>query len=229
MININIFYIFITSLSIPETKYITFFSGGSNYISNKIYSDFFDKFDKYNIVIYEIPFKKNNYYENLITEITDNHDDVTIMGHSSGCTTAINNCNDKIKNLILLDPVKTPNFNENKNLSYLENFIIINAGKSYEWSFFPPFLPFIPLFKLEKNDIYNLLKSDKSDKIDKIRTKIKFFTFKKFGHSDIINNPYRNLMHYSRISRGYNKRQDLYINKYHENIAKIINYILIYK
>ena len=49
--------------------------------------------------------------------------------------------------MILLDPVKTPNYKYN-NLNSLEGLFILNAAKSYEWNKFPPFLPFIPAFRI---------------------------------------------------------------------------------
>ena len=86
-------------------------------------------------------------------------------------------------------------------------------------------MPFIPIFKLEKHDILNLVKN--TNNINYVKSKIKFYTFSKFGHADIINYPYRDLMHYSRIAKGYNKRNNENIEKYYDTIIKIIYYFLL--
>ena len=132
------------------------------------------------------------------------------MGHSSGCTTAINTCNNKVDRLILLDPVKTPYFKANQDINFLENILIINAEKSYKWNIIPPFIPFIPFFKISIDDL----------SINK--NKIKIININNFGHCDIINNPWRNIMHYSRISLGNNNRDNITINNYHKLLHKYI-------
>lgn len=189
---------------------IVFFTGGSNFISTSLYSDFLSKVEKNNFDIYKLPFNIDAAKSNkIISNLNANYHKVIFVGHSSGCTTAINKCSNKIDQLILLDPVKTPFF-KNKNIDYLENVLFINAEKSYKWSIFPPFLPFIPILRITPDDLI----------ID--REKIDMITVKDYGHSDIINNPYRNLMHYSRISRGVNNRCKKYINAYHNFIIKQI-------
>ena len=92
----------------------------------------------------------------------------------------------------------------------MEDIIIINAEKSYKWSKIPPFTPFIPLFRLRINDI----------NIDS--SKIKEITVKNYGHCDIIDNPYRNLMHYCRLSVGHPRRKKPYILAYHKLLHKFI-------
>ena len=221
-----LFNIFIFTLTLFNNNNVAilFFTGGSNFMSRSIYSTFLNKLND-KIPVYKLEFNKNNNYTKQINDLTLKYNNLIIAGHSSGCTTAINNCNNNIKNMILLDPVKTPNYNKNIDLSYINNIFIINAGKSYEWSPYPPFLPFIPIFKLEKHDILNLVKN--TNNINYVKSKIKFYTFSKFGHADIINYPYRDLMHYSRIAKGYNKRNNENIEKYYDTIIKIIYYFLL--
>lgn len=187
---------------------VIFYTGGSNLMSAKLYNDFLNTFK--GISIYKLPFLLDDKLaENVILDLDKKHESLTMVGHSSGCIRLLNNCNNKIKNVILLDPVKTPNLKE-KNLDYLSNVIIIEAIKSYEWSKIPPFVPFIPFFKLEGKDL----------KIEK--NKIINLKFKHFGHSDLINNPWRDIMHNLRISRGNLKRDKETIEDYHKKITLII-------
>lgn len=186
---------------------IVFYTGGSNVMSSQLYSDFLSNID--DIDIYKIPFRCNNKKEAFFNNLKRKYSSINLIGHSSGCVRAINNCNENIDNLILLDPVKTPYWQREKNLDYLNKILIINAEKSYKWSYIPPFIPFIPFFKLDLDDI-NINKH-----------KITVITVKDYGHSDIINKPWRDIMHYSRLSVGYNKRDN--INKYHKFLSNVIS------
>lgn len=190
------------------TKCIIFFTGGSNLMSLSIYSEFLNRI-KQIYPVYNIPLTNNNINKKL-NILNKKYDSIIFLGHSSGCTTAINNCNNNINKLILLDPVKTPYYN-NKDINFLDNVLIINAEKSYKWNLLPPFIPFIPLFKLNYNDLI----------IDK--NKIKVITIKNFGHCDIINRPWRDIMHYTRISLGNNNRDNITISGYHNLIKEYIS------
>ncbi len=201
---------------ILENKHcIVFFSGGSNWISPNIYSNFLTQLDdKYKL--YKIPFAFNNdktkkFSEKLINILDTKYDNIVFIGHSSGCTTAINKCNKKVNKLILLDPVKTPFYEDKKDLNYLDEILFLNSEKSYKWSKIPPFIPFIPFLKINPEELM----------INK--NKILYINIKNYGHSDIINNPWRNIMHYSRISIGNNKRSKKYINAYHKFLYDYIN------
>lgn len=195
---------------------IIFYTGGSNLMSAALYNDFLSKFK--GIAIYKLPFTLDEKLtENVLMDLDKRHESLTMVGHSSGCIRLINNCNNKIKNVILLDPVKTPNLKQ-KNLEYLNNVIIIEAMKSYEWSKVPPFVPFIPFLKLEGKDI-----EIEENKVINLK-------FKDFGHSDLINNPWRDIMHNSRISRGNLNRDIKTIEDYHNKMALIItNYATYYQ
>lgn len=195
---------------------VIFYTGGSNLMSATLYNDFLNKFK--GISIYKLPFTLDSKLtENVILDLDKKHESLTMVGHSSGCIRLLNNCNNKIKNVILLDPVKTPNLKE-KNLNYLNNVIIIEAMKSYEWSYIPPFVPFIPFLKLEAKDI-----EIEENKVINLK-------FKDFGHSDLINNPWRDIMHNSRISRGNPNRDEVTIQDYHKKMALIItNYATYYQ
>lgn len=189
---------------------IVFYTGGSNIISSKLYSDFLSELN--NIDVYKIPFQANKDIDLFYNKLKQHYTSINLLSHSSGCVRAVNNCNEYIDNLILLDPVKTQYWNNKKNLNFLDQLIIINAAKSYKWSYIPPFIPFIPFFKVHLDDI-NINKN-----------KIKIITVKDYGHSDIINNPWRDIMHYTRLSVGYNKRSN--IKKYHKFLSNAIKHFI---
>ena len=118
---------------------IVFFSGGSNYMSRTIYSDFLSHIDpiKYDV----IQFNKN--IELDLESEYSKYNQITYLAHSSGATTAINNISPDVNHLFLLDPVATPNLELNTiSLDNIEYIDIINADLSYQWSRYPPFIPF---------------------------------------------------------------------------------------
>ena len=183
---------------------IVFFSGGSNYMSRTIYRDFLSNIDssKYDVIQFnkkmELEYSKYN--------------QITYLAHSSGATTAINNISPDVNHLILLDPVATPNLDSNTILDNIEYIDIINADLSYRWSRTPPFIPFIPIFKLDPSRL----------KID--TRNIRTITMKGYGHSDLIDNPYRDIMHYTGLSRGSRDRTQYAIQRYHNNMARYIQW-----
>lgn len=213
MFNI-IFLILIISCSAIRQSCIIFFTGGSNIMSPTIYTDFLSNIEnKYRVV--KIPFLSftNNMYKHLLDQFKQEYNTITYLAHSSGATTAINNINSDIDKLILLDPVATPNINYQIDLKNLKSLTIINAELSFKWSYIPPFIPFIPIFRLNTS---NLL-------IDK--ETITCIDIKDYGHSDIIDNPYRDIMHFSRLSVGNRDRKNN-INDYHIHLSNIIDNII---
>ena len=185
---------------------IIFYTGGSNLMSTSIYNDFLSELN--HIDVYKIPFQCNKQSDEFITMLKDKYSSVNLLGHSSGCVRLLNNCNNNVDRVILLDPVKTPSWDKEKNYNYLKDLLIINAEKSYKWSYIPPFVPFIPFFNIKESDI----------NIDKEKCKV--LTVHEYGHSDLIDKPYRDVMHYSRISVGYKNRDNM--RKYHRFLSKII-------
>ena len=200
-----------------NTTAIIFYTGGSGIIISDIYSSFFDKLAVKKLSIHPI----SRFYKNkdlLIETLSKEYNKVIVMGHSSGATTAINQCknNNLINNLILLDGVDTRKFsflNKKKKFDtkYINSILFLNAGKSYKWTFDPPGIPFIPFlainrnnFKLKKNCKINIIQNDD------------------FGHSDILDRPYSNLMHRTRLSVGYKNRSLKVLGDYHIWLANII-------
>ena len=147
------------------------------------------------------------------------------MSHSSGYVNIINSVN-KEKNInkgIFLDPVDNSfllnnNFpflnNENSyNLNYIENILILRAEKSYKGSIFPKLeIPFIPAFALnsEKLEKYNP---------DLIINKI---SAENYGHSDVLDSLWADLMHGSSISKGNENRDQSNLDSYVDWLAQQI-------
>ena len=203
---LSIFIPVLANAYIPKSC-IVFFSGGSNYMSRTIYSDFLSHIDptKYDV----IQFNKNI---ELDLEYSK-YNEITYLAHSSGATTAINNISPDVNHLFLLDPVATPNLELNTiSLDNIEYIDIINADLSYRWSRYPPFIPFIPVFKLDPS------------RLEIMTRNIKTITMKGYGHADLIDNPYRDIMHYTGLSRGSRDRSLSAINRYHNNLARYIQW-----
>ncbi len=201
----NLLFIFSFNYNKPN---IIFFSGGSNIMPKFLYNNFLKNQEK-NYNIFKISLFSD--YKREINNIYNLNKDTILIAHSSGCITALNNCPKYIKKIILLDPVKTPKYIYDNDLNFLEKIIIIDADLSYKWSRDPPFFPFIPFFSLSNEDL----------NIDKI--KIKRRNFKNYGHTDILNNPWRDIMHYSRISRGNKNRSIITFENYYKNLFNYIN------
>ena len=112
--------------------------------------------------------------------------------------------------MILLDPVKTFNYNKNQDLNNLNELLIINAELSYKWSNKFPYFPFIPAFSINKNEL----------NID--NNKCKLVIVNNYGHCDILINPWRDIMHYTRLSNGNDNRNNLSIQNYYNIICNKI-------
>lgn len=187
---------------------IIFFTGGSNSMPKRLYNNFVtildNKFD-----VYKIDYNED--YNTKIKEIYKKNNNIMLLGHSSGCVTAINSCenNDFISKIILLDPVKTPTFNKKKDLEFLKKILIIDAELSYKWRKDFPYVPFIPFLKIDKDDL-----SISNKKIRRIM-------IKNYGHTDLIDNPWRDFMHNLKISTGNNDRSYNSIKKYYKKLCKI--------
>tara|TARA_Y100001980_G_C14503022_1_gene278831 strand:- start:510 stop:1142 length:633 start_codon:yes stop_codon:yes gene_type:complete len=204
---LNILLLFL-SINIQKPALI-FFTGGSNFMTERLYNDFFTVLEK-DFEINKLNFYKN--YDKQIKDIYEKNKNLIICGHSSGCVTAINIIDNNAKyvdELILLDPVKTPTFKK-KNINMLKKVLIIDAELSYKWSKQFPYVPFIPFLKINNEDL-NIRQN-----------KVKRILIKNYGHSDLIDNPWRDLMHNTRISKGNPNRSNNNIKKYYEKLNKII-------
>ena len=203
-------------ISKKNTTAIIFFTGGSSFVIPEIYQNFLNSLSNKKFSIYSPSFKYKNI--NLLTDqLSREYKNIIFMGHSSGGTVAINNCDDNtnIKSIILLDAVDT-NILRNiktKKLNYVRNILFLNALKSYQWNFKPFGPPFIPFKKIRLDeDKLNLTK----------KCTIKKYIFEKYGHCDILDKPYGDIMHYSKLSVGNTNRSIHNFNFYHNLLSSII-------
>tara|TARA_B100000902_G_C27312277_1_gene919103 strand:- start:1004 stop:1816 length:813 start_codon:yes stop_codon:yes gene_type:complete len=201
-----------------NTTCVIFLTGGSSIVPPFIYGDFLNNIVYNDFSIYVPKFNYPN-KDILINTLSNEYKDVIIAGHSSGGTTAIKYAkHNLIKKIILIDPVDTRIFskkyrNKIHNLENLDNILFLNAAKSFKITYDPPALAFIPFLQL-KSDI---LKVKDTCIITKIEAE-------DFGHCDILDLPYSNVMHNTRVSVGYNNRTNENIRKYHEWLTSIFIY-----
>ena len=198
-----------------NTPCILFLTGGSGMIPPQIYGNFMDNLatNGFTICTPHSQIKNRKYIINFLNDI---YKEVIVVGHSSGGTTAINYAKNKyVKKLILIDPVDTRLFskeyrNKTHELENLESILFINAGKSYKITFSPFSLPFIPFLSIQTD----IIKTNKNCIINQIEAN-------NFGHADILDLHYSNIMHNSRICVGFNNRTFDNIVKYHEWLTYI--------
>lgn len=200
-----------------DSSCIIFFTGGNSIMPPDIYSDFLEKLASKNLAVY-VPNLGYNKFDKLIKKLNNEYKDVNFIGHSSGGITAIKKSIDNkyIKNLILLDSVDSRLIdsefrNKKYNLKFLKNLIFLNAAKSYKVNFKPFGLPFIPFMSLDES----AFELSKKCKVKKIVASV-------YGHADILNSPFSNFMHNSRIAVGFSQRKLGCLNSYHNWLAKII-------
>ena len=191
---------------------IIFFTGASSFIRPDIYSNFLKELTNNNISVYVPSFR----YENLnylVKKLKSEYKNVLMMGHSSGCTYLLNNC-ENVNDIILLDGVNTNLFNSTKkyDVKHVDNILFLYADKSYKFTFDPPGIPFIPFLSITEN---NLLYS---------KNHIMYQTNAlNYGHSDILDEEWSNFMHNTRLSVGNKERDN---KKYHKIMSKNIKYFI---
>ena len=194
---------------------MVFFTGGSSFISPKIYENFFNELLNINIDVYVPSFNYSN-FNILVDCLSKEYKQIILAGHSSGATVALkkcenNNINDKFKKLILLDPVNTrlSNTSQPFNIKKVDSVLYLNALKSYEITYEPFGLPFIPILKVPPEMLIN-------------NAVIKVVTAKNYGHGDILNKEYSDLTHNTRLAVGNKNRSVEVINNYHKWLANKI-------
>ena len=213
------------------THSLLFFTGGNAMITSEVYTNFISKLASQNLTVYIAP-SDLNVVEDVIDTMESEYLDITNIGHSSGAVSALRaaNKNKDIKKIVLLDPVDSDklfnSFNlknnipffpqESNNLlfKYIDELLIINAKKSYEWKLFPPTIPFVPAFKMN------------TEAITKDKVKINVIEAENFGHSDILNPFWGDIMHKT-ISKGSDDRNEEVLDEYHEWLVNNIKNFII--
>lgn len=211
-----------------QTSCILFYTGANSLIPGEIYTEFINKLASKNFSVHVSP-NNQELSEDLVYQLCDEYKEVVPVTHSSGCINAIKNCNKNrgIKKAIFMDPVDNRellktiggyfnplsfmNKKEEKaeKLKYMDNVLFLNAKKSYEWKLYPFTVPFIPGFALKEEEIAN-----KESNIIKIEAS-------DFGHSDILDNLWSDLMH-GTISKGYETRDEEKLSEYRSWLASMI-------
>lgn len=195
---------------------LLFYTGGSNLFQSSIYSEFIHKIEKEQIDVYDVPFNYRLLQEDidfLKSKYNYDYQSINVLGHSSGCTTLLNQCSNLkgVNNVFLLDPVKTNFFNYDKwSCDNYDSLSFIHASKSYKFNSDPFGIPFIPLFKLtlENLDFGNSV-------IDEIN-------IEDHGHSEILNKKLADFMHNIRLSVGNKNRDSETRSKYFNTILTFI-------
>ena len=215
------------------TQCLLFFTGGSNLFQSNIYGEFIEVLESRDIDVYDVPFNyelSQKDIDDLYSNCDCGYQGVNIMGHSSGCTTMMNQCVGLcgINHVFLLDPVNTNFFEDDWKIKIIDDdnndndgvmsLSFIRAMKSYKITFDPFGLPFIPIFELMAKDFYLYV----DNKISISVNVVKNLDFEDFGHSDILNQHLSNFMHNIRLSVGNRNRGVEVRQKYFKTILSFI-------
>lgn len=206
---------------------IIFYTGANSLIPGDIYSNFINALTNYNFSV-NVVTNDNSATKELLYETRNEYKEIVPLSHSSGYVTALNTINSQknIKKAVFLDPVDNSNVlnfnplkfvnNDNNKFNYLEKILVLNAEKSYKWSFFPKFeVPFIPGFALDLNNLENINPNMVVEKINA----------ENYGHSDILDSLWSDLMH-GTISKGHDDRSSENLLEYHNWLAEqIYNFV----
>ncbi len=194
---------------------LIFYTGANSLIPADIYSNFIKALNNYNFSV-NIVTNNNIATNELLYDIKYEYKSLIPLTHSSGYVNALETINKQknIKKAVFLDPVDNSKlintnfldfFNDKNNFNYLESLLVLNAEKSYKGSIFPKLeIPFIPAFALD------LKKLEKTNP-DLIITKI---SAENYGHSDVLDSLWSDLMHGSSISKGNENRDQSTMDEY---------------
>ena len=199
---------------------IIFFTGLNSYISHQYYSNFLKGLAMFPVTIYVIVNQQSSdttddvdFFVKKITHMHNNKS-INIVAHSSGSQTAFLYAkNQYVKNLILFDPVtnheifkkwsntfrNVQSVSHNKyKYNHVETILIIDMEKSHTITFNPFSLPFIPsILSVSINDLKQFSNT----------SSIKRLLIKDFGHCDILDDFYGDLMQITRLAVGTNKKE----------------------
>ena len=210
-----------------------------NVASSGLYENFINIMTKKAFDIY-IP---NNDIQSIFDDINNTELDITLIAHSVSAMSGINISNniDRIKTLILIDPLDINNKDNSplQSIDYdindindintiskntkedqqicidnLEKILFINTERSNDWSIFPFIFPIGMLsLKPERLSIGENITQE-------------FLKADDFGHFDILDDKWSNIIH-NTISRGCKDRDSMQLELFRAWIANKINNITI--
>lgn len=206
---------------------LIFYTGANALIPGDIYSNFIKALNNYNFSVSVVP-NENSVTTEFLYDVRDEYKELIPLTHSSGYVNAIETINKqkKINKAVFLDPVDNSkildnslfSFFSNKEtvLNHLDEILILNAGKSYKGSFFPKFeIPFIPAFGV------NVKKLEQSNPSLSVTVE----TAENYGHSDVLDTIWSDLMH-STLSKGNDNREQDVLDEYLDWLAQqIYNFV----
>ncbi len=202
---------------------LVFYTGANSLIPADIYSNFIKALNNYNFSV-SVVTNNNDATTDFLYDIRDEYKELIPLTHSSGYVSAIKTINKQknIKKAVFLDPVDNSGllefnlfnvFNEKQTINHLKSILVLNAEKSYKGSIFPKFeIPFIPAFAVNTD---NLEKSNPDVEIEKINAE-------EYGHSDVLDSLWSDLMHGLSISKGNEVREQSVMDEYVDWLAQQI-------
>ena len=207
---------------------LVFYTGANSLIPADVYSNFIKALNNYNFSV-SVVTNNNDATTDFLYDIRDEYKELIPLTHSSGYVSAIKTINKQknIKKAVFLDPVDNSGllefnlfnvFNEKQTINHLKSILVLNAEKSYKGSIFPKFeIPFIPAFAVNTK---KLEKTNPHVEIEKINAE-------EYGHSDVLDSLWSDLMHGLSISKGNEVREqsvmDEYVNWLAQQIYEFVN------
>lgn len=182
-----------------ETSCVLFFTGGNSVITHEVYSTFLNKLANENVSIYSIPFNYK-YINELLHYLNKKYKELIPLSHSSGSISLIHKISNInfIKKAILLDPID-PRIDrlQKVSLPFLNNLMIMRAGKSYQGKY----VPFIPDF-LDLTEDKLILSNE---------CIVENINNDEYGHCDLLNPLYSNMVSkYFKIICDSTQNRELY-------------------
>ena len=217
---------------------VLFFTGGNSYIPGDIYENFLSELAGRGVTVHVSPGDLDE-SEYILDKLVDQYEDVTCVGHSSGCVNLVKtaNTNREVRKAIMMDPVNNDKIFQNMFtpvqmpkfpwedmmkdskkgkelvLKYIKKMLLLKAKKSYEWKLIPPEVPFLFAFTMDEKKIV-----DKDVDLEVVETDDK-------GHADILDVFWADIMH-NTVSKGQEDRSPDKLREYHSWLAdKIADYI----
>jgi len=184
-----------------ETSCVVFFSGCRALLPYDLYSNFIHRLVQENITVCVPHMDQDNIID--VKDIED-YKEIIFMSHSSGSIDALNNCHHaKVHKMIFIDPTKTSNHVLLPN--NIDAVLFLHSELSYSGIF-----PFIPTFlKLSMNDV-------KASH----RCISQIINIHRFGHVDILNPSFSNIIH--RLIKSNTNRTFTHLDEYHQRLSLYI-------